>query len=121
MKEIVAGLSVSMGVNAELTYERRYPATVNSDRETEYAVPSGFPGGRGRKMSSRISPPLLGSEDFAFMLKKKPGAYIGLGAGEPRPNGMHHQPGYDFNDELLALGAAYWTSLTETLLPVRSS
>ena len=63
----------------------------------------------------------IASEDFAFMLMKKPGAYIGIGAGDPKANGMLHQPGYDFNDDLLPIGAAYWINLAEMLLARPSS
>lgn len=115
MKEIVAGVSLSMGVDAELTYERRYPATVNSDKEAGDAIRAASRVVGEEKVITDL-PPLLGSEDFAFMLMKKPGAYIGIGAGEPKANGMLHQPGYDFNDDLLPIGAAYWINLAEMLL-----
>jgi len=115
MKEIVTGLSVSMGVAAEITYERRYPATVNSEEETEQAIRAACRVVGEDKVIKDL-PPLLGSEDFAFMTQKRPGAYIGIGSGEAGPNGMLHQPGYDFNDALLPLGASYWVSLTEQML-----
>ncbi len=117
MKEIVAGVSMSMGVESDIRYERRYPPTVNSEKET----------GDAARAASRVVgeenvitnlPPVLGAEDFAFMLMKKPGAYIGIGSGEPRQNGLLHQSGYDFNDALLPVGAAYWSSLATMLLPV---
>jgi amidohydrolase len=116
MKEMVAGISMSMGVNAEIRYERRYPATVNSEEETGHAIRAASHV-VGEENVIKDLPPLLGSEDFAFMLAKRPGAYIGIGYGEPRKNGMLHQPEYDFNDALLPIGAAYWANLVEMLLP----
>ena len=56
----------------------------------------------------------MGSEDFSYMLEEKPGAYIWLGAGENSEK--LHSPFYDFNDELLPIGAQYWTDLAENIL-----
>jgi amidohydrolase len=118
IRDIVKGISVSVGVEIDLNYERRYPAMVNSEKETEEAIRAAADVvGEGNVI--RNMPPLLGSEDFAFMLKKKPGAYIGIGYGDPRPNGLLHQAGYDFNDSLLPIGASYWVSLVERLLMER--
>lgn len=117
MHEIVKGVSTAMDVSIELTYERRYPATVNSPEETARALDAARAVvGNGRVIDN--FPPVMGSEDFAFMLQEKPGAYIGLGAGEPREGGMLHQSRYDFNDELLPLGIHYWETLVKNLLPV---
>jgi amidohydrolase len=115
MHEILKGVELSMGVTAELKYMRRYPSVINSAKETEEAI----------SVASEISgkdnvyttiPPIMGSEDFAFMLQVKPGAYIAIGAGMPEPNGMSHRAGFDFNDRLLTIGADYWIRLVETLL-----
>ena len=57
----------------------------------------------------------MGSEDFAFMLQEKPGSYIWLGAGEDSAN--LHSPHFDFNDEILPIGASYWARLVEETLP----
>jgi metal-dependent amidase/aminoacylase/carboxypeptidase family protein len=60
----------------------------------------------------------MGSEDFAFMLQEKPGCYLWLGNG-PAENGcLLHNPHYDFKDEILPIGAAYWVKLVETVLPI---
>jgi metal-dependent amidase/aminoacylase/carboxypeptidase family protein len=61
--------------------------------------------------------PVMTSEDFAFMLRERPGAYIGIGAGHPREKGLLHQSRYDFNDRILPIGASYWATLVETVLP----
>jgi amidohydrolase len=116
IREISAGLASSMGIDIDVRYERRYPPVVNTDREVDEAVAAASAVASPEKVITAI-PPLMGSEDFAFMLKEKPGAYIGLGAGAPRENGMLHQPGYDFNDALLPIGASYWAALVKSLLP----
>ncbi len=115
IREIAAGAAAAMGLTAEVRYCRRYPPVVNSVPETALAVEAAA---RlvGRRNVVVDMKPSMGSEDFAFLLQKKPGAYIHLGAGAPRPNGYLHQSGYDFNDELLPIGAAYWISLVESQL-----
>jgi hippurate hydrolase len=60
----------------------------------------------------------MGGEDFAFMLQKKPGAYLFIGNGPADGGRVLHSPHYDFNDALLPIGASYWAKLVETLLPV---
>ena len=59
----------------------------------------------------------MGSEDFSFMLAVKPGCYIWLGNGDGEGGSVLHNPGYDFNDEILPIGASYWARLVETQLP----
>lgn len=117
MKEVLKGLELSMGVTINMKYERRYPAVVNAAKQTKQAI-SAAALVAGRKSVFTDIPPVMGSEDFAFMLKAKPGAYIALGAGMPAANGMPHQPGFDFNDRILVTGASYWVKLVEMLLPV---
>ncbi len=69
----------------------------------------------------RDARPLMAAEDFAFMLQASPGAYAWIGNGTGEAGGcMVHNPGYDFNDAILATGAAYWVSLARTCLPVRT-
>jgi hippurate hydrolase len=62
------------------------------------------------------APPVTGSEDFAFMLEHRPGCYLFLGNGEGEGSCMVHNPGYDFNDNAMATGAAYWSLLAERFL-----
>jgi amidohydrolase len=119
MREIAQGVASSMGVSVDLDYERRYPATVNSAQETEEAIRAASMVVSEDRVLTDIQP-VMGSEDFAFMLKERPGAYIAIGGGDPRPNGMPHQPGYDFNDEILPIGVSYWVNLIEMLLPKAS-
>jgi hippurate hydrolase len=115
IERIAQGVAAAHGARAELRYERRYPPTVNSAAEAERSagVAAALVGEKG---VVRDRNPSMGAEDFAFMLQEKPGAYIWLGAGEEHPN--LHSPAYDFNDEILTLGASYWARLVETALPV---
>jgi amidohydrolase len=116
MRRIVDGVCAALGATGELRYERRYPPTVNSEAETEAAVKvAAQVVGEGNLV---LDPkPVMGSEDFAFMLQAKPGSYVWLGAG-PTEAGRHlHNARYDFNDECLPLGASYWAKLVETELP----
>ena len=116
MQDVLKGLEVSLGVATELNYQRRCPALVNSSKETEKALQAAALVVGRDSVDGNISP-VMNSEDFSFMLDAVPGAFLFMGAGQPRPNGMNHQPGYDFNDRLLSIGAGYWVSLVESLLP----
>ncbi|MGO9139740.1 MAG: M20 aminoacylase family protein [Syntrophales bacterium] len=115
MREICAGVSTSFGITVEMGYERRYPPLVNTDRETDEAIRAAtMVAGEGRVLTDIA--PVMTSEDFAFLLKEKPGAYMGIGAGNPKEGGRLHQASYDFNDRILPVGASYWAALVETLL-----
>ena len=105
------------GVKAEVDYQRGYAAVVNTPTETDFARQVGVE----LVGADRVVPqgtPLTGSEDFAYMLEKRPGSYLLIGNGDQSgPNGcMVHNPGFDFNDDNVAVGAAYWTLLTERFL-----
>ena len=115
MKEIVQGTASAMGVKAAFKYERRYPPLVNSESQTAQAIAAAKRLSEDVVVNQTMSP-MMGSEDFAFMLQQRPGAYIHIGSGEAGPNGMLHQSGYNFNDALLPIGASYWVSLVELLL-----
>jgi amidohydrolase len=115
MKEVLKGVELSMGVTTELKYMRRYPAVVNTVKETEEAIKTASLVAGQNNVFTNI-PPVMGSEDFAFMLQARPGAYIAVGAGMPGPNGMPHRSGFDFNDDILTVGADYWITLVELLL-----
>jgi hippurate hydrolase len=115
MRTLVAGIAAMFEMTATLHYERRYPATVNSADETRYALAAAAAVvGDDRVVADPV--PELGSEDFAFMLQRKPGCYVWLGAGRgDAPPGLHN-PRYDFNDDVLAIGASYWVALAEQQL-----
>jgi amidohydrolase len=113
IKKIASGIAEAHGASVTLRYERGYPPTVNSERETGIAANAAA---RlvGQDNVLDQANPSMGAEDFAFLLQEKPGAYAWIGAGEDHIN--LHNPAYDFNDDLLPLGASYWVNLvTETL------
>ena len=120
--ELVHAQAQSYGVTADIDYQRGYPVLVNHPAETELArtVAQELVG------SARVvrqGPALTGSEDFAFMLEEVPGSYVLIGNGQGPGDGhgacMVHNPGYDFNDKNVAIGAAFWSLLVERLLPVQ--
>jgi hippurate hydrolase len=116
MKQITKSICEAYGASYEFEFERRYPATINSEDESEIA------GKVAQQMVGKdrvnLSPtPAMGSEDFAYMLQEKPGSYIWIGNGDGEGSCMVHNPGYDFNDEILPIGATYWVKMTEEILP----
>ena len=116
MRQMATDICKAYGATAEFTYEKRYPPTVNSQAETDIAasVAAGIVGAERVNTSPTAA---MGSEDFAFMLQEKPGAYIWVGNGDGEGSCSVHNPGYDFNDDVLPIGASYWVKLAETLLP----
>ncbi len=115
IRRIAEGAAASLGATARLHYERRYPPTVNSPDETEAAAAAAA-ALVGADNVKRDMLPSMGAEDFAWFLKEKPGAYIWIGNGASADPAMLHNPHYDFNDEILPLGASYWARLAETVL-----
>ncbi len=116
MERIIAGVCDAHGVTYAFRYTHGYPATVNSEEETANAAAAAKLVAGEDNVATDIAP-IMGSEDFAFMLQEKPGSYILIGNGDGEGSCMVHNPGYDFNDEALPLGATYWSKLAETLLP----
>jgi len=116
---LVSGQAKSLGVQAQIDYKRDYPVLVNTPTETDLARRVGVEL-LGQEGVTYQGTPLTGSEDFAFMLDHCPGSYlmIGNGAGQCAPAHacMVHNAGYDFNDEILPIGAAFWTLLTQRFL-----
>ncbi len=117
INRIVAGICAAHGASATVTYERRYPPTVNTAAETEIAAAAAA-SVVGAGAVDRAPTPMMGSEDFAYMLQQRPGCYIWIGNGPGESGCMLHNPHYDFNDEVLPIGASYWAALAESLLPV---
>jgi len=114
LAELAAGIAQAGGCAAESRYLRRYPALINAVEQTSLAVEAAALT-VGRENVEPNTPPISGAEDFAFMLEKKPGAYIMIGNGGSEEGGCHnvHSPLYDFNDEILTTGAAYWVNLVQ--------
>jgi amidohydrolase len=111
VREVVAGVAQTTGTKIELTYERGYPVTVNHASQTAFAT----------RVAKEVAgdanvhdvPPMMGAEDFAYMLEARPGAFIFCGNGNTA--GLHH-PAYNFNDEAIVYGTSYWIKLVENTL-----
>jgi len=117
LRRIVEGIAAAHGVAAELEYDRRYRATVNSEREAKLAV-AAMERTVGTEAVIRDLPPTMGAEDFGWMLAACPGAYVMLGNGVEGAHGRAlHNPGYDFNDDVVSVGVRYWVNLVRELLP----
>jgi amidohydrolase len=115
IRRVAAGIASALGTSAEVRYERRYPPTVNSEKETEIAAAIAADV-VGDAHVNRSLLPTMGSEDFAFMLQAKPGCYVFIGNGTGEKAVGLHNPHYDFNDEILPIGASYWARLVERTL-----
>jgi hippurate hydrolase len=116
MRRIANGICEAAGATMELDYHWRYPSTVNHAEETELAATAAA-AVVGAENVERHPMPSMGSEDFAYMLRERPGCYVWLGNGPTEGGCMLHNPAYDFNDEILPVGASYWATLVEQILP----
>ncbi|HEY8068242.1 MAG TPA: M20 aminoacylase family protein [Burkholderiales bacterium] len=117
IREIVAGISAAMGGSADIEYKLGYPSTINTEREAMFAAKVGervF----GKNNVFTDAEPTMGGEDFSYMLQARPGAYVFLGQGGGPNNCFLHNPGYDFNDEVIPLGAGFLAALVEESLPL---
>jgi amidohydrolase len=111
VREVVAGVAQMTGARIDLVYERGYPVTVNHAAQTEVA----------RRVAKEVggdgavaeTDPMMGAEDFAYMLEARPGAFIFCGNGNTA--GLHH-PAYNFNDDAIVYGTSYWIRLVENSL-----
>ena len=112
---IASGIAEAHGGSADFTYIRRYPATENHADEAEMAAAAAS-AVVGPENVDRAPQPCMGSEDFSFMLLARPGAYIWIGNGASDGGRTLHNARYDFNDEILPIGASYWARMAETLL-----
>jgi amidohydrolase len=118
MLRVTEGVCAAYGGTCELNYMSGYPATINSVAETEIsakAVVDLF----GEENIIRNPTPSMGGEDFSYMLEARPGCYVWLGIGPGKGEGgcMLHSSRYDFNDDILPIGASYWVKLVENELP----
>ena len=118
ISRIATNVAAALGATAEVWYDRRYPATVNTEQETQWAAHVAEQVA-GEENVCRNPEPCMGSEDFAWMLHQRPGNYIWMGNGTDSP--VVHHPSYDFNDEAIVWGASYWVRLVESLLPISGS
>ena len=116
VRRIATGIAASFGARAEVTFRRSYIATVNDPDSTDLAATAAR-AVAGEARVQHMDKPTMGGEDFSFMLAAKPGSYIMLGAGRSASDPQVHHPQYDFNDAVLPVGASYWATLAEQLLP----
>ena len=117
LNDLVHSIAAAFGATATLKYERVYPATINTEREAEFAA-SVADTLIGAENVVRDLEPSMGSEDFSFMLQRRPGAYARLGQGGAEGGCFLHNSRYDFNDEVIPLGAGYLAALAEQALPL---
>ena len=111
LTEVVEGAARMTGARIDLNIERGYPVVVNHEAQTDAAI----------RVAKQVAgdgnvhemPPLMGGEDFAYMLEQRPGAFIFCGNGHSA--GLHH-PAYDFNDAAIVYGTSYWIKLVENTL-----
>ena len=109
IKQIATGIASTFEAKAEVDYQRRYPATINHAKQAEIAIKAAK--NVVGETDVIIDPtPSMGAEDFAFMLKKIPGAYVWLGAGQ---GANLHNPAYNFNDEVLTTGVEYFIEIVK--------
>ncbi len=113
IRTVVDGVALAFNVTADLVYEERYPAVINSPDETELIRSIAQDPKNGWSFKGDFEP-LMGSEDFSFYLQKKPGCFFIIGNGNEC--GPLHSPTYNFNDEALPVGVAMWTQLAKRFL-----
>ena len=112
IRTICDGLATAFGARIEVDYQANYPVTFNHAEETVFASDVAI-GVAGDAHVHRGIQPVMGGEDFSYMLEARPGAFIFIGNGDTA--GLHH-PAYDFNDEVIPHGMSYWVKLAETAL-----
>jgi len=109
---VVENTAAAYGAKAKLTYRRGYPVLVNHEQPTEFAASVARQIAGEDKVDASL-PPMMGAEDFSYMLNARPGAFIWVGNGDSA--GLHH-PSYNFNDDAIPFGTSYWVKLVETAL-----
>jgi len=116
MRQMAECIAAAHGLNARFNYERRYLATVNSDREVDMAIVAMLETVGEANLRTDMEP-TMGAEDFGWLLSECPGAYVVIGNGIEGSHGCAlHNPRYDFNDDILPVGMAYWVNLVHSLL-----
>jgi hippurate hydrolase len=128
MEEIAQGVAGAFNAGVDFSFKRNYPPLVNHAAQTAFAIEAMKAVVGAENVDADVEP-TMGAEDFAFMLQEKPGCYVflGNGDGEHRAGGhglgpcQLHNGSYDFNDQLLPIGASYWVRLVEMSLPAALS
>ena len=124
MQEIATGVAAAFNASVDFSFKRNYPPLINHAEQTAFAVEAMRAVVGADRVDTKVEP-TMGAEDFAFMLQEKPGCYVFLGNGDGAHRaGGHglgpcqlHNTSYDFNDNLLPIGASYWVRLVEMSLP----
>ena len=111
IKAVVTGIAGALGAMAEIDYRRGYPVTMNDDHATGHAAEVARQIAGGCDMTVA---PMMGAEDFSFMLNERPGAYIFTGNGD---TAMVHHPAYNFDDEVIPFGASWYAGMVEARMP----
>jgi hippurate hydrolase len=117
IKRVVDSTAAAYGATAEVEWRVGYPSVINTPAETRMAQNAAAQIVGAENVSVFV--PMMGGEDFAYFLEKCPGAYMILGQGKSLESPALHSPHYDFNDEVLPIGAAYWVKLAETILTLK--
>lgn len=116
IERLCSGIAAANGAQISVRFEHRYPPTVNSPAEARFCQQVAAEVFGAERVLTDILPS-MGAEDFAYMLREKPGCYVWLGNGPGTGGCTLHNPHYDFNDQLLTLGVAYWAHLVRRALP----
>ncbi len=111
VREIACGTANALGGQAEVNYQRGYPVTVNAEENTRFAAEVAR--GVGVRVDTDTAP-LMGAEDFSFMLMERPGAYIFVGNGD---TAMVHHPSYNFDDNAIPYGSSWYAGMVEARMP----
>ena len=114
IRRIAEGVAAAHGATAEVEYTRGYPPTINHSAETEIARQAAIRTAGAENVGAG-GLPMMASEDFSFMLLERPGCYLFIGNGEGDHAVECHNPRYDFNDDILPIGARYWVNLVEDI------
>ena len=112
VRDIAEGIAATLGGKACVNYQRGYPVTMNAAANTRYAADV------ARTVSGQVNedtPPVMGAEDFSFMLLERPGAYIFVGNGD---TAMVHHPAYTFDDQVIPFGVSWYAGMVEARMPV---
>lgn len=115
MRALCAGLAQAQGVTIDVSYERRYPPTINAANQTlaaQRVIEQTF----GKDKLRAQSRPIMAADDFAYLARERPGCFVLIGNGDGANRRELHNPRYDFNDDLLDIGATYWARLVEAVL-----
>jgi hippurate hydrolase len=120
LAELIPSIAAAFGAKATLKYQRVYPATINHPAQAAFAMEVAAALVGDENVAANLDPS-MGSEDFAFMLQARPGAFARLGQGGAEAGVFLHNSRYDFNDAVIPLGAGYLAALAERAMPLRDS